>query len=264
MPFQTLNSLRRRLRDALPAAFGLCLTLRANPLLGLVFKLMRQRFHLERMVFEVPLSGQTHSSLATYWFSDYEAPERELSKRYIKPNDRVCELGGCLGIVSMVIQRQLAQPHSHLVVEANPALLPLIERNRALNGGQFTLHHAAVGNGQPLTLDISSGLLSNSTKNTETATQTVTVAGCTLDALNEAHGGFDVLVMDIEGAEREVILGESQSWRGARLIIAEWHPSLIGGAVVEQIRTALTSAGFRLLESHAGDPHTVEAWEKAH
>ena len=59
------EKLRRAVRDALPPALGLCLTLRANPLLGLAFLIFRRRFHLGGMVFEVPLEGRSWSSLAT-------------------------------------------------------------------------------------------------------------------------------------------------------------------------------------------------------
>lgn len=257
----SLETMRRRLRDALPRSLGLCLTLRANPILGVFFRLFRKRFHLEGMVFDVPLSGQTWSSLATYWFNDYELPERRYCRQYIQPSDAVCELGGCLGVVSMVINRRLSNPERHLVIEANPLLIPLLNHNRERNGGGFKVLNRAVGDGLPLQLDVSSGLLTS--HRTSSPGQTVkTVDGCTLDGLFAEHGPFDVIVMDVEGAEQQVLLGESVAWKKVRAIIVEWHPSIIGEAALRDARQALADAGFECSASQAGALHVVEAWER--
>ena len=256
-----LGKLRRRVRDALPPALGYCLTLRANPLLGLAFLLFRRRFHLSGMQFAVPLKGQSWASLATYWFDDYEAPERAFCDRFIRPGDRVCELGGCLGIVSMTINRRLDQPATHLVIEANPQLIPMLEANRALNQGAYRVQHGAVGDGSALPLDVSQGLLKSMRARGE-APRVEIVPGCTVDALFAQHGPFDVLVMDVEGAEEQVLLGEGTAWRGVRLIILEWHPSIIGEDTFHRAQQALRDAGFDCVASQPGDPHIVEAWEK--
>ena len=255
-----LETMRRRLRDALPPALGLCLTLRANPLLGLAFLLFRRRFSLDGMSFEVPLKGENWSSLATYWFDDYEAPEREFCARFIRSADRVCELGGCLGIVSMTINRRLVSPEQQLVVEANPFLIPFLEKNREQNQGHFRVLHAAVGDGSPLSLDVSQGLLTSTQATGGAPARTEMVPGCTLESLCSQEGPFDVLVMDVEGAEQQVLRGEA--WRSMRLIIVEWHPTLIGQNAFQHGQDDLRSAGFRCVASRQGNPHIVEAWER--
>jgi FkbM family methyltransferase len=257
-----LGKLRTRLRDALPPALGMCFTLRANPLLGLAFRLIRRRFHLSGMTFEVPLEGISWRSLATYWFNDYEAPEREFCTRFIRPADRVCELGGCLGIVSMTINRRLDTPGTHLVVEANPALIPFLEKNRELNQGHFQVLQCAIGDGSPLPLDLSSGLLTSTRAVDGAATKIEMVPGCTVDSLFSEHGPFDVLVMDVEGAEAQVFLNQDQAWNLARLIIVEWHPSIIGLEIFVRAKSELIAAGFHCIASRPGNPHIVEAWEK--
>lgn len=257
------EKLRRAVRDALPPALGMCLTLRANPLLGLAFLIFRRRFHLGGMEFEVPLEGESWSALATYWFDDYEAPEREFCALLIRPGDRVCELGGCLGIVSMTINRRLAAPEGHVVLEANAKLVPFLERNRERNGGRFTVLHAAIGDGNPVALDFTQGVLTSTRADGGDAKRLEVVRSRTLEQLCAERGPFDVLVMDVEGAEQQVILGEGQAWRGMRLIILEWHPPLIGMEMIERGRRALEGAGFECVASRQGDLHIVEAWEKA-
>lgn len=256
-----LEKIRRQLRDALPGSWGLCLTLRANPVLGWLFLHFRKQFHLEGMAFEVPLKNQSLSSLATYWFNDYELPERNFCRRYIRPTDSVCELGGCLGVVSMIINRTLKAPAKHVVVEANPQLVPLLKKNRDLNGGNFEVINRAVGDGSPIKLDVSSGLLT-SHQSAGSKTIEVTVEGCTVGELAAQYGSFDVLVMDVEGAEQQVLLGQDESWKMMRTIIIEWHPTLIGDAVFQQAKEALRDAGFSCSDSQAGDLHVVEVWER--
>lgn len=257
----SVDSLRRRLRDTLPPSLGLCFTLRANPFLGLLFLLLRRRFHLEGMSFRVPLRHQTFSSLATYWFNDYELPERQFCSKFLRATDRVCELGGCLGIVSMIINSQLNKPTEHLVVEANPTLIPYLESNRIHNGGQFKIINRAIGDGTSLYLDNQSGILTSALSEQPGHT-TVTVQGCTIDSLFTDYGPFDALVMDIEGAEAQVLLGSCQSWKSVRVIIAELHPSLIGQRSYLEAHSKLIDANFKCVTSHIGEPHVVEVWEK--
>ena len=255
------DALRRRLRDSVPPSLGLFLTLRANPFLGLLFLLFRRRFHVDGMIFDVPLRHQTLSSLATYWFNDYELPERQFCSKYLRESDRVCELGGCLGIVSMNINARLKTTTSHLVVEANPMLIPYLKSNRNSNGGRFEVLNCAIGDGTSLYLDTQSGVLT-STLSERSSNTTVTVPGATTDSLFKDYGPFDALVMDIEGAEVQVLLGSSQSWKSVRLIIAELHPCIIGQHAYLEMHSRLIEANFKCVENQIGKPHVVEVWER--
>lgn len=256
-----IEAFRRRLRDSLPCSLGNLFTLRANPLLGLLFLLFRRRFHLDGLIFNVPLSGQTLSSLATYWFNDYELPERLFCSKYLQASDRVCELGGCLGIVSMAINSQLKTPTSHLVVEANTKLIPFLESNRNRNGGQFQILNRAIGDGTSLKLDTQSGILTSALSE-HISNKAIVVQGCTIKSLFADYGPFDALVMDIEGAEAQVLLGSCQSWKSVRVIIAEMHPFIIGEAAYIEVHLKLKAAGFNCVASRSGQPHVVEVWTR--
>jgi predicted O-methyltransferase YrrM len=48
----------------------------------------------------------------------------------LRPEERVLELGGCLGVVSCSINTLLRDPSRHVVVEANPKLLAYLYENR--------------------------------------------------------------------------------------------------------------------------------------
>src|SRR5215472_8396843 len=77
----------------------------------------------------------------------YESPEREAVKKFLDHRLPVVEFGGGIGVVSCVINRRLLSPSQHVVVEANAALLPQIEKNRSLNSAGFQVILAALGYG---------------------------------------------------------------------------------------------------------------------
>jgi hypothetical protein len=69
----------------------------------------------------------------------HEGPERRLARRYVDPALPVVELGAAMGVVSCIINRRLADPARHVVVEANPGMIPLLTRNRDRNGCRFRI-----------------------------------------------------------------------------------------------------------------------------
>src|SRR6185295_467935 len=76
---------------------------------------------------------------------DYEGPERTAAKRYIRSDIPVVEFGGALGVVSCVLNRRLKNPRHHVVVEANPHVLPALLENRNRNHCSFEIVHGAAG-----------------------------------------------------------------------------------------------------------------------
>jgi len=64
------------------------------------------------------------------------------------PDDEpVIELGASIGVVSCTVNRRLAAPAQHVVVEANPELIPTLKKNRDMNRCQFAIVEAAIGYG---------------------------------------------------------------------------------------------------------------------
>src|SRR5690349_11685444 len=114
-----------------------------RPIQGWLFDLSGGRFKADGCVFEIPREMTTRTYRSCFWSGEYEEEERELIHKLLRPDDRVLELGACLGIVSCVTHRHLTAPAKHVVVEGNPRLIPCIERNRALNQGTFTIENCA-------------------------------------------------------------------------------------------------------------------------
>ena len=59
----------------------------------------------------------------------YEAEEVAFAQTVLRPGDPVIELGGSLGVVSRVIRELIGPDAPHVIVEANPDLVPICRAN---------------------------------------------------------------------------------------------------------------------------------------
>jgi FkbM family methyltransferase len=183
----------------------------------------------------------------------YEEPERKALGKFLDPALPVVELGACIGVVSCLTNRSLQQPENHVVVEANPALLPLLEDNRTRNGCQFKIVHAAVSHGaETITFNVDDNILASSVRGGEQ--RGVAVSTVTLERLLNEHG-FQraTLICDIEGAELRLVEHELKTL-GERVstIIMELHDRIVGQEPTQRMLASLENAGFKIV-SRDGD-----------
>ena len=176
----------------------------------------------------------------------YEEPERHALQKFLDPELPVVELGACIGVVSCLTNRRLKHPEKHIVVEANPSLLPLIQQNRARNDCHFKVVHAAVSHGvETITFNVDDNILASGLHGGE---QGVVVSTVTLERLLNDNG-FEraTLICDIEGAELQLVEHELKTI-GERVttIIMELHDRMVGQEPTQQMLTSLESAGFKI------------------
>jgi FkbM family methyltransferase len=149
----------------------------------------------------------------------YEEAERQAIK-HVDPSLPVLEVGGGLGVVSCAINRRLADPSQHVVVEMDPRLLKVIELNREVNGASFELRHAALwyGAGQP-----TAGF--GNYVDRRAGDGGSTVPRLTVDQVLREKGWDQVnLVMDVEGMEHDLV---DREWDAiadrVAVLVAEVH-----------------------------------------
>lgn len=181
----------------------------------------------------------------------YERPEREALKRFLDPDLPVIELGGGLGVVACLTNKRLRHPHQHVVVEANPDLIPLLERNKRHNGCGFEIVHGALAYGSPETTFYRNAFFPASNVGRawqESLDAAVRVPTVTLAGLLSRFP-FDrcTLISDIEGAECALVEHEADLLcaRVATLIV-ETHPGIAAQAT-DRMLTALEQMMFRRL-----------------
>jgi FkbM family methyltransferase len=180
---------------------------------------------------------------------DYEVLERRAVLQHLNPNLPVIELGGCIGVVACITNRRLVHPQLHVVVEANPNAVPLLDRNRVSNRCEFEILNAAIAYGRSsVTFFPAEDYCFNSLVH-ERGEAAVTVPATSLgDIVN--HRGFDsfTLICDIEGFEYELILNELDVLRKVDTIILETHARLIGEEKTAHLLSKLVETGLRVID----------------
>ena len=174
----------------------------------------------------------------------YEEPERAALKKVVKSHLPVIELGACIGVVSCLTNRRLHHPQNHVVVEANPALLPILQRNRDRNECQFKIVHAALSYAaERIVFNVDENILASGVRGNQ---EGVVVPTVTLQRLLDEHD-FEraTLICDIEGAELQLVEHELQTLSDRVVaIIMELHDRLVGDEPTRRMLANLQHAGF--------------------
>jgi FkbM family methyltransferase len=228
-----------------------------QPLGGLIFDLKGGRFHADGCTFSIPKDATTRAFRACFLTNKYEREERELIRKWLRPSDSVIELGACLGIVSCVTNRLLADKRRHVVVEGNPFCIASIHKNKELNGAQFLVEHCAVGNQAEVTFYLHPAFVVGGNVQ-RTTNRPCRLPAKSLRQLDAERGPFTALIIDVEGSEREVFESSAELLKRYRLVIVELHEWAIGADGVEWCREILRQSGLR----RVAQASIVEAWER--
>ena len=182
------------------------------------------------------------------FYGRYERTERELLRRHLPAGSPVVELGGGMGLVACIVNRRLQHPDQHVVVEANPQMLPLIERNRGLNSSRFELVHAAIGyDGDRMTLRLGEDLLGSRFQAADDGDVQVIQLR---DILDRRGFGTCTLICDIEGGEIDLVEHEIETLRSrVGLIVLEEHPEYCREDVRAGMFKLLTRSGFESIDA---------------
>jgi FkbM family methyltransferase len=176
----------------------------------------------------------------------YEQLERTAARQYIRPEWPVVELGACIGGVSCVTNKLLKDPRAHVVLEANPRVIPLLESNRRDNRCSFKIVNGALAyDTDTITFSPWFDFWGNSIDHKLAASDPVTVPAVRLGQILEKEDFSSyALICDIEGQEYELVMHEPAALRAANVVIMEIHPDVIGEEKVDAIFVQMTDLGF--------------------
>lgn len=182
--------------------------------------------------------------------ASYEAAERKAIAQYLDPALPVVEFGGAVGVVACLTNRKLVDPRRHVVVEANPQLIPLLTANRDANGCGFEILHRMVGYGSPESVFFANSrdfLASTAVEVAPSAIwQDVRLATVGLSEIVSTHG-FDKisLICDIEGGEADLLANEAAILRRhVAWLVMEVHPWALGRDGANALLDQLEELGF--------------------
>ncbi len=192
----------------------------------------------------------SHANIATFLKSrfllnSWEEESRYLFKKHMPKDMPLVEFGASIGIVSCITNKQLTHPESHVVVEANPHLLPILEKNRTDNNCGFKILNKAVAYGAP-EVHFNLNDRCNEGSVSQTATD-ITVPTITLQNILDTEGFTKInMVCDIEGAEVDLVENEGHVLRDhVEWIIMELH----GAERSRKTCEGLEKQGFELVET---------------
>ncbi|MGB7925677.1 MAG: FkbM family methyltransferase [Pyrinomonadaceae bacterium] len=187
----------------------------------------------------------------------YERPEREALRRFLDPDLPVIEFGGSVGVVACLTNRKLNDPRRHVVVEANPALIPLLKKNRDLNGCEFEILPRMVGYGSEQSTFypnsvyfLASTAIPPASGEADVVLKVQTV---NLQSILDQYK-FDrcTLICDIEGGEADLVRHEAHLLKErVATIILEVHEWSLGEEKVAGMLREIESLGFKTVYSEA-------------
>lgn len=174
----------------------------------------------------------------------YEATEREMVEASLRPYDTVLELGAGIGLISTLAAKIVGEENV-TAFEANPQMIPVIERTYRLNDEYPTLRHAILGDqlGEADFYLHSDFWISSTVPSLDKTRVRVPMLRAQ-DVLEQVHP--TTLICDIEGGEADLFKNFDL---GSRLkkIILEVHPAVIGDTAVERLFAYFYAQGFTLI-----------------
>lgn len=211
--------------------------------------------------FEIDVGSPDPVLRLTIWLGVHEAAERELVARNMVAKLPVVELGAGIGTVAYTAWRAAERPKMTLI-EANPAVSAVLQRNMRANGVDATVVTAAIAYGvdsvefeSPAEYWMSGGVQIPDGDRDPTESDTVVVGATTLAEVVEGaslQGEALQLICDIEGAEWQLFENEAELLGSqVKMVVAELH-AMHDESIEELIdegRVHLEPLGFSLAES---------------
>lgn len=178
----------------------------------------------------------------------YERDEVEIIRTCLKPGDRVLELGAGLGVTTM-IAAGIVGAGAIKAFEANPAMIPVFEKNAADNGFVIAIENrvlyprASADRHASVLVDISGHFWGASILDAGSPETSVEAPTGVIEEELAAHQA-NVLLMDIEGLEVEIL--EKADLSSVEKLIFEIHYARAGRARTDNSVLGLISQGFRI------------------
>ncbi|MGH3257968.1 MAG: FkbM family methyltransferase [Streptosporangiaceae bacterium] len=193
---------------------------------------------------------------AQMFWGAYEGAETRMIRSFLRGSRTVIELGSSLGVTTAHIAAGMASGGRLICVEANPLLIPGLQRRLLPWADSLDLDviHAAVTthSGSAL-LTVASQTVGSRLGRPRGDENTVQVPAFTLQQILDQTGITDFdLVSDIEGAEAAFLLHDPAVLKGCRRAVMELHNSNVDGSDVSvfDLIDALVAAGFEVVHRH--------------
>ena len=229
-------------------------------LAGIYFTLFKKVFSRNGITIHIPFHLTDIPFRGRFVQNKYEREEATHLARHIAPEDKVLELGSCLGYVSCLTNKLIANKEDHVVVEANPELIPWIQKNKNENNCQFKIEHCIISPEKHNEFYIHELIVGGSTR--RKTMHKIEVEGVTFSDLERKYAlNFNTLIMDIEGGELDLLRQHQQEISKFQKIFYEVHPfaNILSKEEAEECENILTNLGFQIVVRDGN----FQVWQKA-
>lgn len=194
-----------------------------------------------------------NSKFNSFILEKYEFNEKKLVEKYLTEDDIVLELGGCIGVVSLLINRILNKKENHIVLEIDKNNLEYLKLNRENNHAHFNVINGVLSNNNNLYYQESHSFWGGKLVKEINSNP---IQSYSLKQLElNSNLKFNTLVMDIEGGEVEVINEIDLS--GFKKLLFEIHFERTSDQYIT-IEKILNHNNFTKIERYG----RVECWER--
>jgi FkbM family methyltransferase len=238
-----VNILKRRIK------WYLSLIMINNRFIGKTVEFFGNRVRIDGLVFSVDSSSIKTSHKSVLFFGLHELDERFLLRRHLPRHLPIVECGGGLGVISCLANRTINNPYMHVVIEANPQMIPLLQKNCNINSCKFKIYNKAIFyENQSIEFSLDPGFVGSGIHHD--SGEKITVGTTSIKEMANTSG-FEKfsLICDIEGSETNLVNNEFDILKDrVDFILIEFHPAIIGVRAVDDIHSRLEHAGFILVE----------------
>lgn len=187
-----------------------------------------------------------------FGIENYELSEKHLIEKYLDPRDSVLELGGCLGVISLITNRILLNKKAHVVLEIDSKKYDYLKYNKTINKAEFFCCNGALSVDEHIFYERGIGIWGG--KATTIGTDKEKIVSFKITDLETKYNlAFNTLIMDIEGGELELF--KTFEIKQFNKIIFENHYTNNENLEIEDI---LKNNDFNLIERIG----KVEYWKK--
>ena len=202
-----------------------------------------KKFRINGVYISTSLEDISPSVQKDLFRGTYEDTERKFIEQFIKPDNRVLEIGCGIGLVSLVASK-ICTGKNIKSYEANPHMERVIKKNYALNGMVPNLEMKAVSSsGENLEFYIDPDIISSSVFDRQKSSKKQIIKSEALDDILKSFNP-DTIVMDVEGAEVELLTNSSLA--GVDQMIVEVHPQIVGKEKVIHLNDSLAAMEFKM------------------
>jgi hypothetical protein len=176
-------------------------------------------------------------------YTKYESTEVKQAKQFIKPNDRVLELGARWGGVAVTTNKILEDKNKHYVVECDPTVWDTLEFNKINNNCQFNIIKGTISKKK------------QRISGKSWATHTVEDEDSQIPNYPIPLVDFNVLIADCEGFIETFYDENKEFFKGLRLILLE--KDRVDHCNYDRIFAEWNEMGFKQIKPKQLKFHTI-------